>query len=329
MSTNAESRWDLGCDASARGCLVVSTRTRAIQNVGALCREGIPGASCDVERLQRQANRIRGFIFHLHGCDCHRCNRRAIQHNAVHTTSEEELRMKSHTVATIVLLALIIPLYVSAAPITLQAGDMDDFSPGDPADVTTRRSGFDAAVRFEVNNNDFHNNNPREFDVWYDARAGNHTFGYSFENLLEIKPGAPVMLELGLKADASTSLTEDIGLMYVGTPPTERSPLPLITDFLWGRSLTMLGLPDPWDHSAMGTLILDLRSLPTPAGGFVNLVPDINAAGYLDIYIRDDTAVDYIKLSYHAAAPAPATLGIVLLGLALMVSSIRASRRIH
>jgi hypothetical protein len=51
-----------------------------------------------------------------------------------------------------------------------------------------------------------------------------------------------------------------------------------------------------WSH-AIRPLTLDLAALPLAAGGTTSLIDEIVAAGYLDIYLQDDTAVDYATLS--------------------------------
>ncbi|MCP3064059.1 hypothetical protein LXT21_35310 [Myxococcus sp. K38C18041901] len=56
----------------------------------------------------------------------------------------------------------------------------------------------------------------------------------------------------------------------------------------WSESLTNLGIP----VGSTGTINLNLASLP----GGVNLIPTLNSLGYVDVFVQDDSAVDFITL---------------------------------
>ncbi|MEZ5963952.1 MAG: VCBS repeat-containing protein [Planctomycetota bacterium] len=62
-----------------------------------------------------------------------------------------------------------------------------------------------------------------------------------------------------------------------------------------------------WNPGAIGTAVYDLSSMP----GGLDLLPKMNADGRIDIYLRDDTAVDYIQLDFaHCSRPTDCSLGI-------------------
>lgn len=52
----------------------------------------------------------------------------------------------------------------------------------------------------------------------------------------------------------------------------------------------------PWTEGQTAVLRLDLGDLPLAVGGAVSLIPDLNARGFLDVTVADETAVDYMRL---------------------------------
>jgi hypothetical protein len=63
----------------------------------------------------------------------------------------------------------------------------------------------------------------------------------------------------------------------------------------------------PWTPGSIGTVVLDLKNLP----GGLDLLPKLNADGRLDVFLRDDTAVDYIQLDFEACSrPTDCTLAL-------------------
>jgi uncharacterized repeat protein (TIGR01451 family) len=65
-----------------------------------------------------------------------------------------------------------------------------------------------------------------------------------------------------------------------GNPP----PLPSLLGNAWGNDISTV--------AAGIVFTLDLAALP----GGINLIPDLNANRYLDIYVQDDTSIDYLRL---------------------------------
>ena len=64
----------------------------------------------------------------------------------------------------------------------------------------------------------------------------------------------------------------------------------------WGLGLTAL-FGQPWIGGSDQTFILDLANLPPDGQGDTNIIPFMNADQALDIYVQDDTGVDYITLT--------------------------------
>ena len=53
---------------------------------------------------------------------------------------------------------------------------------------------------------------------------------------------------------------------------------------------------DDWcNHAAGEVLVFDLSALPLPSGT-TNLLADLNANGFLDFSLQDDSSIDYITL---------------------------------
>lgn len=94
-------------------------------------------------------------------------------------------------------------------------------------------------------------------------------------------------LTLRLRANHSLAYNDSIALQCKGGS----------AGFVWSHALRPL-LGSAWNTvGATATLTLDLAALPLAAGGTTSLLDEINAAGYLDIFLQDDTAVDYATLS--------------------------------
>jgi uncharacterized repeat protein (TIGR01451 family) len=55
-------------------------------------------------------------------------------------------------------------------------------------------------------------------------------------------------------------------------------------------------LPTPWMDGNETELVLDLSRLPNVSGAPTDLIPVLAELRYLDLYIQDDTLVDYIRL---------------------------------
>ncbi len=94
-------------------------------------------------------------------------------------------------------------------------------------------------------------------------------------------------LTLRLRANHSLAYNDSIALQFMGGS----------SGFVWSHAIRPL-VGGSWGTvGATATLTLDLAALPLAAGGTTSLIDEINAAGYLDIYLQDDTAVDYATLS--------------------------------
>jgi hypothetical protein len=57
------------------------------------------------------------------------------------------------------------------------------------------------------------------------------------------------------------------------------------------------GLLGAWNNGSSATFTLDLAHLPLANGSTLNLLPQLEAHGFLDVNISDDTAVDYVTLT--------------------------------
>lgn len=58
------------------------------------------------------------------------------------------------------------------------------------------------------------------------------------------------------------------------------------------RYISQIGVPTGADY----TLVLDLANLPSVSGA-MNVLPTIESLGYLDVYVQDDTFVDFSELT--------------------------------
>jgi len=154
------------------------------------------------------------------------------------------------------------------------AGDQDGFNPGDAADQTSPSPALQAYMD-QYNNGAFPN---RQFD----DQASNRVFGHTFTGLpVDITCAT---LEIGLKAGGDIQSNDGIDLDYDGTE-----------SFAWHSRIS--NLPEAggtWTNGQTAVIRFDLAGLP-PGG--TNIISSINADNSLDVYVQDDTAVDYIILS--------------------------------
>jgi len=78
------------------------------------------------------------------------------------------------------------------------------------------------------------------------------------------------------------------------------------TPFGWARRIS--DLPEAggtWVIDQDAVFTLDLAALPLAGGGFTDILPNVNLDQALDVYIQDDTAVDYMILTVLACPCTP------------------------
>ena len=152
-----------------------------------------------------------------------------------------------------------------------EEGLRDDFA--QPGEETYRGPGFD-----------------RIPGPWadFDFLGANRRFGHTIRFLPAHVEGA--VLRLRIQSRSSLSSNDTIGLELTGDA----------SFFAWsGRIATLLG--SPWNRiGEITTLRLDLSALPLPDGSTVDILPHLNRDHALDIYLQDDTTVDFITLEMDA-----------------------------
>lgn len=122
----------------------------------------------------------------------------------------------------------------------------------------------------------------------FDDKAINRIFGHTFTGLPEDIQAAT--LEIHLFAGGSSLVSNDaLALEYTGINKNNPSSY-------WYMGLTAL-FGQPWSAGSDHTFILDLANLPPDAQGDTNIIPFMNADNALDVYVQDDTAVDYMILT--------------------------------
>lgn len=118
-----------------------------------------------------------------------------------------------------------------------------------------------------------------------DSRSNRH-MGHTFANL----PANIVAAELEIRLKPHRDVPENDSLNLGLTPPSS---------FSFSRSLATLTGTGWHDGDAAATVTLNLAALP----GGVNLLSKINADHRLDVYVQDDSAVDYLRLRYRTCPP--------------------------
>jgi uncharacterized repeat protein (TIGR01451 family) len=121
----------------------------------------------------------------------------------------------------------------------------------------------------------------------FDGTIFNRVFGHTFTDLPPVIVGTS--LEINLKVIGSQESDNDgISLAMTGT-----------NTFAWGsRISTVAGVP--WITGASEVITLELDSLPDGTPDGTDILSDINSSNTLDVYVQDDTSVDYITLTVVA-----------------------------
>ena len=164
--------------------------------------------------------------------------------------------------------------------IVYEAGRVDDYvQPVDPA------SPRPALKTFLTNLG----GTPADFDDYSGNNHFIHTFGNLPSNIIA------ATLEIKMAAAGPISSNDALHLDFNGTK------------FAWGRYIGTGGssstsgaeglLPTPWKFESEHTFTLDLAELPNEDGSITCLLPSLNADRALDIYVQDDTMIDYARLT--------------------------------
>jgi len=80
---------------------------------------------------------------------------------------------------------------------------------------------------------------------------------------------------------------------------------------------TGLAQSTTWSNGDTALLLLDLGALPLAGGGMLDLLPMLNAKGFLDVVVADETAADFFLLTV-TTIPEPGSLALLLAGLGML-----------
>lgn len=198
-----------------------------------------------------------------------------------------------------------------ADTIVFQAGVIDGFAaPEDPASPSSNLvTAYLAAGGFAFTG----------FDVTGGLNGGtpNTTVGHTFSGLPGNIVGAT--LEARVRAgDSGGTSTDGIELAFTDSTSGTWSNNYLVYLRFFAPFGGDPGLISPsWNAGDDATILLDLMALPIAGGGTLNLLPQLNAHGFLDVVISDDSATDYMTLTLETApAPEPGGLLLAVLGIA-------------
>jgi hypothetical protein len=177
--------------------------------------------------------------------------------------------------------------------VTLSVGQNDTFNPNADTPAAAPSAGLQARIAplFPV-----------------DDPVVNHRFGHTFAGLPSVVTAAE--LEVGIKAledghgggndtlelsftDAGGTLLPALWSRFIGTSSSNAAP-GLLSN-LWGPMFWPTG----------NTFVFDLAALPNPSGQPTNLIAQLNATGYVDYFVQDDSSVDYLVLRLCVRPLAP------------------------
>lgn len=127
----------------------------------------------------------------------------------------------------------------------------------------------------------------------FDECAVNKWFAHSFTNLPKCITAA--YLEIRLKPCGDICGNDAMHLWFTGSA---NSNAVFSQYFGSGNPRAGLATNDWCSYSANPqTFVLDLANLPASGGGAANILALLEANGFLDITLQDDTGVDYVKLT--------------------------------
>ncbi len=230
-----------------------------------------------------------------------------------------------------VMLAIVCTVYsAEAAVFTYQAGSMDGFSL--PADAASPS----AALVTSVGANTDHSQSTQlqffqDFDLIANVNGGsnNRAVGHTFSGLPTGITGAS--LEFSVQAGYDPSVWSDQILFSFVQSSTDNwvDTLAWFRPFgprdynsfinnQWNLLYSDPGMLASWVGGDVATFTLDLSALPLYDGTFLNLIPDLNTYGFLDIIVEDETGVDYYALTINAV-PLPPSVFFFATGLFFLV----------
>ena len=150
----------------------------------------------------------------------------------------------------------------------------------------------------------------------FDLPFGNMVFGHTFEGIAPdpTQGGAieEAFLEFRIRLIPSVGSNNDtISLRFTG--PSGNLVAGEWTRYIGTHDGTPGILNVSWQPPLSSQLIqLNLGSLPNIDGSTTDLITDLNAQGFLDLYIQDDTSIDYALLRVRHSCPQPIRVPVEL-----------------
>lgn len=161
----------------------------------------------------------------------------------------------------------------------LKSGQADDFDVGDGAESPSPSPDLLAWIN---------TNYPIPGVRDYDEGAIDHVFGHTFTDLAPPSGYAICGAQVTLRVRCIGG-NDTVNLHFTdadGFDPTQA----------WSYSLNTAPLDVPCDGTTAAVVTLDLSNLPPADGAASSLLPGLNAHGFLDVIVQDDTAVDFVSL---------------------------------
>jgi len=224
------------------------------------------------------------------------------------------------TVLPIAIATVAVPK-AQAAIFTYSAGSQDNFSGIEAAAPSDGLIQFHRSI-FDTNlGNGFCDRFQSRCEVRdFDRIATDRNFMHTINLDPSIGEITAAQLEIRVRGDGSgLNFNDTISLFFVdenGNGDPRR----------WGRQIGTGGgveglLPTAWQQGEVQTFTFDLANLPLPSNSnptalASNLLATLQEKQFVDIYVQDDTSVDYVSLTVETKSiPEPSSaLGIVALG---------------
>jgi hypothetical protein len=174
--------------------------------------------------------------------------------------------------------AVRIRLPVSKCPNSCPEQDYSEFPAGINDNFTLPTEPAVPLGSFGVYVNNWQNA-PRQFDT----NGCDMAFGHTFTGLPECIKSAT--LEICLRANCSLANNDTLHLEYLGG-----------SAFAWHIGIKNLPGFGQWNKNDQNCITLDLNNLPPSGTSGTSVLGSMELSGKLDVFVQDDTAVDYMIL---------------------------------
>jgi hypothetical protein len=175
----------------------------------------------------------------------------------------------------------------------------------------------------EINNRVYHGGQALEFD----RPGGDHHFGHSIMVPVgDIDLRFPVTLTIKLFGNSGSN--DGLGFQAYDGPVSSTSVLTAPSMSYTSGIVAFNNTYGSGGSVTASPISVDLRSITAVAGPLSsqNIASTVNNLGYLDVWVADDSAVDYLTLNY-TSVPEPTSACVALLAIGGVAAGTKRAQR--